>query len=118
MNPFSGSPSISLSTSSLILRRYSARFTAVATSLPVKAMGRPIWTVSSSASSPSCWARILRNFLTISCLSLRVVLRKLWKASVATLGMDSRSAGETPFLVRMPSLVEGEMVVRTSTDII
>lgn len=43
-------------------------------------------------------------------------MRKLWNASVAVVGRSSISVWEGPFRVRMASFVLGEIVVRTSTD--
>lgn len=118
LNPFSASPSVSLNVSSLILSIYSPRFTAVVTSFAVYAIGRPICSVSSLASTSCLSPKIFNAFFTIACLSARDVLRKLRKASVATSGRSLRSAAEMPFRVKIGLFVIGEMVVIVSTDIL
>lgn len=54
----------------------------------------------------------------ISCLSARVVLLQVLKASAEVLGRLSISSAEGPLRVITTSLVLGEMVLMTSTDIL
>lgn len=116
LKPASGSPSVSLRASSLIFRRYSARLMAVVISLPVYARGRPIWTVSSRARSSVLAARSVRAFFTMICLSASGVVRHDLKASVVAFGRRPNSTSEMPLRVRIGSFVVGEMVVKTSAD--
>lgn len=118
LNPFSASPSVSFRVSSLILRRYSQRATAVEISFPVKAIGLPIWVVTSRASSSVLSVSHLRAFFTMACLSANEVFLHSWNASAEVLGISSTSSAEMPLRVMMGSFVLGEMVVRTSTDIL
>lgn len=114
--PFSASPGVSFSASSLAFNKNSARLMAVEISLPVYAIGRPICSVSSRASSSVRPASASSALRTMIWRSLSLVVRHVLNALAAVSGSSARSACEMPLRVTIGSFVVGEMVVMTSTD--
>ena len=114
LKPCSGSPGVSFKASSLTLRRYRPLATAVVISLAVYAIGLPICSVSSSAST-SCFARSKsRALFTIRCRSFKLVVLYVSNARSACVGSRAMSALERPLRVRIGLLVDGDIVISCS----
>lgn len=114
LKPSWASPGVSAKDSSLILTRYSPRATAVETSFPVYAIGRPICSVISLANTSSLCEMSWRAFLTMVCLSLRDVFLYESNALADLAGSSFNSASVRPLRSTMGLLVMGEMVVIVS----
>lgn len=118
LKPCSGSPSVSFRASLLIFSRYSPLATAVVISFAVYAIGRPICSVSSVASTSCLSLMSFRALLTIACRSPKGKSRKSLKACVEIAGRRATSESDRLLLVNMGSFVVGDMVVRTSVGIL
>lgn len=118
VNPFCGSPAVSLSASSLTLNKYSALIMAVSTSLAVYAIGRPICSVSSFAKTSFRAERSCNAFSTILCRCANDVCLYSLNASVTSNNNLVTSFSDRPCRVKIGSFVIGDMVLRISAAMI
>lgn len=111
LKPSCASPGVSCKACSLILSMYSPLATAVVISLAVYAMGRPICSVSSLASSSCLSLMSCKALRTIFWRSENGVLRYFKNAFCADFGSSASFASVGPWRSSMGLLVDGEMVV-------
>lgn len=104
--------------SSQMLSRCSPRATAVVTSFAVYAIGRPICSVISLASSSCLLLMMSSAFLTYAFLSSSDVFLYDLKASADLVAKSLSSLSLSPLRSTMPLLVMGEMVVIVSAMIV